>query len=255
MKINGNTILITGGSSGIGLAFARKFVDLGNDVIITGRNKEKLKTATDAEPRLKAFQCDASKPSEIVKLSKDLKQSHPKLNVLMNNAGVLEFRNLSNPEDNLEQLTNEVTINLDGPIRTVAAFVEQLKINRGTIINVSSGLAYVPLHSAPIYSATKAAIHSYTVSLRLQLKEHNVSVIELMPPGVRTEMTGPMHSDSGVKLISTEDLVKYTIAELKKGEKEIRPGQSNQLHWMSRIAPNFIQGELAKQSKKFIPME
>lgn len=253
MELKGNTILITGGSGGIGLAFAKKFAELGNDVIITGRNPAKLDEAKAAVPGLATIKSDAGDSAAIKALAAQVREQYPKLNVLMNNAGVMFHRNLSVPEDDLESFTSEVDINVSGPIRLVSAFIEQLKANRGTIINVSSGLAFVPLHSAPIYSATKAAIHSYSVSLRQQLSNQGVEVIELMPPAVRTEMLGEVPDEGGFQILTTEQLVQATVKGLQSGRSEIRPGQANQLHWMSRIAPAFINAQLEKGSKALIP--
>jgi uncharacterized oxidoreductase len=121
------------------------------------------------------------------------------------------------------------------------------------VINVSSALAFVPLPAAPIYSATKAAIHSYTQSLRFQLEESGVEVIELMPPGVKTDMTTEL-AEGGVTVITTEELVKQSFVALRTGAVEIRPGQSKQLAFMRRLAPDFINGQLWKASKKLVPI-
>lgn len=253
MKLDGNTMLITGGSAGIGLALAQKFAALGNHVIVTGRNPAKLEAATGSSPKIEAIQSDAGDPQQIRALAAEVRDRYPEMNVLVNNAGVMFHRNLSTPADNLEELTTELDINVAGPIRLVSAFIGQLKENHGTVINVSSGLAYVPLHSAPIYCATKAAMHSYSVSLRQQLAREGVEVIELMPPAVRTELLGDMPAEGGFKILSTGELVEATIKGLEAGREEIRPGQANQLHWMSRIAPAFINAQLEKGSKSFIP--
>ena len=253
MKLSGNTILVTGGSTGIGLAFAKKFVELGNEVIITGRSQTKLDAATKAEPRLQTEQCDASDPEAISRLGQSMLQDHPKLNLLMNNAGIFAFNNLVVPSEDLTSLTKQIDVNVSGPIRTVAALIGQIKANRGTIINVSSGLAFVPMQASPIYCATKAALHSYTISLRYQMADHGVEVIELMPPAVKTDLTSGLEEDGSFKIITTDQLLEASLAGLKSGKAEIRPGQSNQLHWMSRIAPGFINGQLAKGSKQYIP--
>ncbi|MFT5684251.1 MAG: putative oxidoreductase, partial [Myxococcota bacterium] len=129
---------------------------------------------------------------------------------------------------------------------------DRLKTNQGTIINVSSGLAFVPLQASPIYCATKAGLHSYTITLRQQLAG-KVEVIELMPPAVKTALTEDFEGNDDFKLITTAQLIDATIPQLRSGAAEIRPGQSNQLHWMSRIAPGFIQGQLAKGSEGLIP--
>jgi uncharacterized oxidoreductase len=249
MNLQGNTILITGGSGGIGLAFAKKFA-ANNQVIITGRNQAKLDAATKDTPSLIAIRSDAGDPAAITALAKEVKERFPKLNVLFNNAGIMVFRNVGLTDD-LGALTSEIDINLAGPIRLVSALVELVAANRGTIINVSSGLAFVPLPAAPIYCATKAAMHSYTVSLREQLAEHGVEVIELMPPAVKTDLA-PLPND-GVKVITTDELVEATWKALAKGRLEIRPGQANGLRFMSRYAPAFIQKQLTKGSKAIIP--
>lgn len=251
MKFSGNTILITGGSGGIGLAFAKKFVELGNDVIITGRRQDKLDAAVKATPQLKTIRSDAADPQAVAALAREVKTSHPKLNVLFNNAGILVYRNLSVPDD-LGAITSEIDANLCGPIRLISALIDLIKSNKGTIVNVSSGLAFVPLQAAPVYCATKAAMHSYTISLRQQLADHGVEVVELMPPTVRTDLA-PLPEDGRVKIISTDDLVDATMKALAKGAQEIRVGQANGLRFMSRVAPQFIQGQLAKSSKSFIP--
>jgi len=250
MKLQGNTILITGGSGGIGLAFAKRFVAGGNEVIITGRNADKLAAAAKETPALKTIRSDAGDAGAITALAAEVKEKYPKLNVLFNNAGVMQFRNLAVAED-FESLTTELDINLAGPIRLVSAFVGLLKANKGTIINVSSGLAFVPLPAAPVYCATKAAMHSYTLSLREQLADHGVEVIELMPPAVKTDLAAL--PEEGVKVITTDVLVDATMKALAKGQVEIRPGQANGLRFMNRMAPGFIHKQLAKGSKGLIP--
>jgi len=252
MKLTGNTILITGGSNGIGLALAKKFVELDNEVIITGRNQAKLDAAVKETPKLHALRSDAADSKATVELARQVVQSYPKLNVLVNNAGVMVYRNLAAHDGDLGALTTEVDINIAGPVRLVSALIDQLKSTKGTIINVSSGLAFVPLTAAPIYSGTKAFMHAYTITLRQQLRPHDVEVIELMPPAVKTDLV-PYPEDPSFKVISTEELVVATFKALGKGKLEIRPGQSNSLRFMSRVAPGFIQGQLEKGSKSLIP--
>ncbi len=253
MDLTGHTILITGGSAGIGLAFARKFVELGNVVIVTGRRQSKLDECKAANPKLHCIQSDVAKTSDIVALAERVKREFPKLDVLMNNAGTYHNLNLTVPAKNLDTLMDEISTNLTGTICTTSAFVDILTANKGTILNVSSGLAYAPLASAPIYSATKAAVHSYTVSLRFQLQDAGVRVVELLPPTVRTDLTADLPEGGDVKIITTDVLVDATIKALKAGSLEICVGQSAQLMWMSRIAPGFINGQLYKGSKSQIP--
>jgi uncharacterized oxidoreductase len=253
MKLDGNTILITGGSSGIGLALAKQFLSLGNEVIITGRNAQKLEAAKQETPALHTLQSDAADPEAVRALAAEVAERFPRMNVLLNNAGVFIPRNHTGPTDDLVALTAELDINLAGPIRMVSVFIDQLKANRGTIINVSSGLAFVPLQISPVYCATKAALHSYTLSLRQQLKGEGVEVIELMPPAVHTALTADLPDDGDFKLLTTDELMSQTFKGLRAGQLEIRPGQANQLYWMSRIAPSFINAQLEKGSKSLVP--
>ena len=252
MRLTGRTILITGGSAGIGLAFALKFLDLGNEVIVTGRRQAVLDEVKARHPSLHTIQSDIADPMQIVALAARVKAEFPKLDVLMNNAGVGAAMNLKAPASDLAALTSEVDINLGGVIRTTSALIDILTVNRGTIINVSSGLAFVPLPSNAIYSATKAAVHSYTQSLRFQLEESGVEVIELMPPAVRTALTDEF-AEHDISMISTEELVKLSFTALRSGKVEIRPGQSRQLAFMRRLAPNFINRQLWKASKGLVP--
>src|SRR5437868_10163905 len=171
----------------------------------------------------------------------------------MNNAGIMLHRNLKVPATDLDGLMAEMNTNVGGVIRMTSAFIDILTANKGTVINVSSALAFVPLPSAPIYCATKAAIHSYTQSLRFQLEETGVEVIELMPPAVKTDLTAAF-PEGEVTLITTEELVKQSFASLKAGALEIRPGQSKQLALMRRLAPDFINRQLWKASKKLVPV-
>jgi uncharacterized oxidoreductase len=253
MKLTGRTILITGGSAGIGLAFALKFLELDNTVIVTGRRQAALDEVKAKHPKLHTIQGDVAEPAQIADLATHVKAEFPKLDVLMNNAGIMLHKNLKVPAADLDGLMAEVNINVGGVIRMTSAFIDILAANKGTVINVSSALAFVPLPSAPIYCATKAAIHSYTQSLRFQLEETGIEVIELMPPAVKTAMTAELPEGDGVTLITTDELIKQSFAGFKAGKLEIRPGQSNQLALMRRIAPNFINRQLWKASRKLVP--
>jgi uncharacterized oxidoreductase len=253
MKLTGRTILITGGSAGIGLAFALKFLELGNQVIVTGRRQSALDELKAKYPKLHTVQSDVAVPAQIAFLAKRIKAGYPKLDVLMNNAGIMLHKNLKAPAADLDGLMTEVNINVGGVIRMNSAFIDILTANKGTVINVSSALAFVPLPSAPIYCATKSAVHSYTQSLRFQLEETGVEVIELMPPAVKTALTADLPEGDGVTLITTDELIKQSFAALKAGKVEIRPGQANLLALMRRLAPNFINKQLWKASRKLVP--
>lgn len=187
MKSSGNTILITGGGTGIGRALAEALHALDNKVIIAGRRKEALDATTAANPGMASITLDVEDPAAIKAFAAQVTAAHPALNVLINNAGIMR------PEDllkgDLADAEAMITTNLLGPIRLIAALLPTLqKQAHSTIMNVSSGLAFVPLALTPTYSATKAAIHSYSQSLRHQLKGTTTEVIELVPPGVQTDL-------------------------------------------------------------------
>lgn len=252
MRLTGRTILITGGSAGIGLAFALKFLELGNQVIITGRRQAVLDEVKAKYPRLHTIRGDVADTAQVAKLAAQVKAEFPSLDVLINNAGIGTPQNLRTPATDLDGLTAEIDVNVGGVVRTTSALIDILTANRGTIINVSSMLAFVPVPAMPIYSATKAAVHSYTQSLRFQLEDHGVEVIELMPPAVQTDMTSEFPEE--VSKITTAELVRQTFAALNAGTLEIRPGQTNQVAFMRRLAPDFINRQLWKASKEMVPV-
>jgi uncharacterized oxidoreductase len=196
MKTIGNTILITGGGSGIGRGFAEAFHRLGNQVIIAGRGQKTLDETIAANPGMKSVTLDVSDPKSIQSFAAQVTKDYPSLNVLINNAGMMRPENLLEASNDLSAAEKTVTTNLLGPIRLTAALLPSLrKQPRATIMNVSSGLAFVPFAMTPTYCATKAAIHSYTQSLRYQLKATKVEVIELIPPYVQTTLMGDQQAD------------------------------------------------------------
>ncbi len=188
MKTSGNTILITGGGSGIGEALAHRFHDLGNTVIVAGRRMDALEAVAAGRPRMHAMPLDIADAGDIAAFARRIIAEHPALNVLINNAGIMRFEALDRARD-LSDAEATVTTNLLGPIRLIDALVEHLSAQGdAAIVNVTSGLSFVPLTATPTYCATKAAIHSYTIALREVLKG-KVEVIELVPPAVQTELT------------------------------------------------------------------
>ncbi|WP_277979135.1 SDR family oxidoreductase [Sphingomonas phyllosphaerae] len=188
MKTSGNTILMTGGGSGIGAALAHRFHDRGDIVIIAGRRREALEHAAAGRERIHGVTLDVEDPAAVDAFAHQIVADFPALNVLFNNAGIMKFEDLTGRRD-LADAEATVAINLLGPIRLTNALIDHLSAQAdAAIVTVTSGLAYVPLVAAPTYSATKAAIHSYTVSLRTQLAG-KVEVIELAPPGVQTDLT------------------------------------------------------------------
>jgi uncharacterized oxidoreductase len=189
MKLTGNTILITGGASGIGRGLAEELHKLGNQVIVAGRRKQALDETTAANPGMKSAEFDVRNAASIRDFALQITAEFPALNVLINNAGIMRHENLLAQQDDLADAEAIVATNLLGPIRLTAALLPQLKQQPyAGIMNVSSGLAFVPLVFTPTYCATKAAIHSYTQSLRFQLRSTSIEVLELIPPYVQTHL-------------------------------------------------------------------
>ncbi|PZQ21864.1 MAG: oxidoreductase [Sphingopyxis macrogoltabida] len=188
MKTNGNTILVSGGGSGIGLALAHRWHDAGNTVIVTGRNAARLDSAIAGRGNMHAVTLDVTDPAAIKAFAADIVTKFPALNILVNNAGIMGMEDVTAARD-LTLAEDTIVTNLLGPIRLIDALVDHLAAGAdAAIVNVTSGLAFVPLPKASTYSATKAALHSYTQALRAQL-EGKVDVIEIAPPAVRTELT------------------------------------------------------------------
>ena len=189
MKTTGNTILITGGGSGIGRGLAEAFQALGNRVVIAGRRRLALDEVTAANPGMTALTLDIEDSGGIRPFAVQLGKDYPGLNVLINNAGIMRAEDLQAQQADLADAEAIINTNLLGPVRLTAALLPLLrKQSNSVVMNVSSGLAFVPMALTPTYSATKAAIHSYTQSLRHQLKGTTTSVVELIPPYVGTEL-------------------------------------------------------------------
>ncbi len=248
MKLTGRTALITGGSSGIGLELAGQLLGRGNVVIVTGRNTPGLEAAERRLPGLHTIQSDVSDANGIRALHQTIIARFPKLDTLVNNAGIM--RNLNLGEDrSLEDVTREIDIDLTGPIRMVQQFLPHLRRQRDALIlNVSSGLAFVPFPISPVYSAAKAAIHAYTRCLRVQLQGSGVTVVELAPPGTETPLfRGEFANEmKGQKGMAVDVLVGRAITAIEAGKNEIRPGLSNVLNIASRLAPNVIFHQMSK---------
>jgi uncharacterized oxidoreductase len=188
MNLSGNTILITGGGSGIGRGLAEAFHALGNQVIIAGRRRGMLNETTQANPGMRSLIVDMEDPAAVARFAAQAVEQFPSLNVLINNAGIMRGEKLTAQHEDLADAEAIVATNLLGPIRLTAALLPHLQTRSSTIINVSSGLAFVPLVFTPTYCATKAAIHSYSQSLRYQLRLTSVEVVELAPPYVQTNL-------------------------------------------------------------------
>ena len=249
MNLSKNTILITGGASGIGFELAKQLQQRGNTILITGRDQAKLAKAKKLLPQIHTFQSDVSDAKAITQLFERVTKDFPELNILINNAGIMRTINVHEEGGGLEDITREIETNLSGPVRMVKQFLPHLKKKAAAaVVNVSSGLAFVPLPMSPVYCATKAGLHSFTLSLRVQLKKTAVKVFELAPPATQTELLDATDPEDmkGVAIMNVTDMVAEAIKGMEKDQFEIRPGQSNQLKMMSRIAPQFILNQLSR---------
>ncbi|WP_420539104.1 SDR family oxidoreductase [Paenibacillus polymyxa] len=210
MKLTGNTIFITGGGSGIGRALAEALHNLGNKVIISGRRKERLEETIKANPGMSAVELNVQDPASIKATAKQLIEEYPDVNVLINNAGIIQSDDAAGVIDE-DVLISTVTTNLLGPIRLTSAFIEHLKAKEeAVVINTTSILGFVPLATTAIYSATKAALHTYTLSQRYMLKDTSVKVIEIVPPWVQSNNVEPRAMplasfiDATIKILGTD---------------------------------------------------
>jgi uncharacterized oxidoreductase len=241
MDLNGKRIVITGGGSGIGLAMARSLASEGAYVVITGRNQTKLAAAAN-HPNISSQVCDVTDDAAVVAL-RDTMDADGGTDVLVNNAGIMHSFDVTKGFP-LEKQLQEIDIDVSGPVRLVHHFLPGMLQRESIIVNVSSGLAYTPYAQAPVYSASKAFLHSYTQSLRAQLANTSVRVVELLPPVVDTELATDL--DPSFPRISPEKLVAALIKGIKNNTDEITPGQSAQLKLMSRVAPGLLFQQMNK---------
>jgi uncharacterized oxidoreductase len=218
MNLTNNTILITGGGSGIGRSLAEAFHALGNKVIIAGRRQNVLEETTNANPGMASVTLDVNDPAAVESFAAEVIELHPTLNVLINNAGIARQENLKDDADPAKAEAI-ITTNILGPIRLTSALLPHLqKQSRATIINVTSGLGFVPLPVTPTYSATKAFLHSYTQSLRFQLKDTPVEVLEIIPPYVQTELGGSTQT-TDPRAMPLKDFIAETMQIFKDPTK------------------------------------
>ncbi|MEK3903410.1 MULTISPECIES: SDR family oxidoreductase [unclassified Paenibacillus] len=252
MKLSGNTILITGGGSGIGLAMAERFIAAGNTVIITGRREQVLQSAKDKFPGLIIRACDLMVESERLALLDWVTASYPGVNVLVNNAGIQQRFNVQTADvrNHWADFNQEITTNLEAPLHLAMLFAPFFVAQEaGTIINVTSGLAFTPFAIAPIYSATKAALHSFTMSLRLQLSGTRVEVIEVAPPAVNTDLGGSGLHVHGEPLDAFTDGIFQGLAD---GLQEIGYGTSVDRLRMSRDQIDEYAAQMYEATKSYI---
>jgi uncharacterized oxidoreductase len=243
MKSSGNTLLITGGATGIGFALAEALLKKGNEVIVCGRREEKLNEAKRRLPGLRVRKCNVADPRDRKSLLEWTLKNFGRLNVLVNNAGIqreIDFKNASSEPDARD---DEIEINLKAPVRLSALFVPHLmKREEAAVVNVSSGLGFVPIAIMPVYCATKAALHSWTLSLRRQLADTSVKVFEIIPPTVDTELDCGARDRRGQKDrgIKSEEVAEAAVLALEKDEFEAAVGQARFLRDESRKDPDRI---------------
>jgi uncharacterized oxidoreductase len=237
MNTRGNTILITGGGSGIGLALARAFLARGNTVIACGRNAARLQAVRSDLPDLETVVCDINDEDDRHRLRKWVEERHPELNVLVNNAGVAHHMDFAADSIDTGVLQREVATNFLAPVHLVSGFLPLLQRQpSAAIINVTAVLAHAPIASMPVYSATKAALRSFTRSLRRQLGNGPVRVIEMVPPVIDTAMQRDLH----VPKLDPDTFAERVLARLARGDQDIHVGQAKAFQLGVRLAPELL---------------
>ena len=218
MRLTGNTIFITGGGSGIGRGMAEALHKRGNQIIISGRRKARLAEVTKANPGMQSIELNVEDPASIAAVAKELVTKFPTLNVLFNNAGIMHIDNLSGSVDDAMAIAT-ITTNLLGPIRMTSALIEHLKKQKtAVILNTSSVLGFVPLAMSGVYSATKAAMHSYTQSLRYRLQGTSIKVQEIAPPWVQTDL---LNSNNEPRAMPLAAFIEETVKALATDADEV----------------------------------
>lgn len=237
MQLRGNTILITGGGTGIGLGFAQRFLARDNRVVVCGRRQDRLDEACARHPGLRAYRCDVSLADERQQLFEAMARDGYRPNVLFNNAAVMRTYDLACPESlDLDKIHADLRTNFLAPVAMIQLFLPVLRGQRNAaIVNVSSPGGVVPLANVPMYSASKAALHSFSRSLRHQLAGE-IEVIDLFPPSVDTEIMDNVH----VKKISAEACVDEAMRRLARGGDEIWLGEGRVVPWLNRLAPRWM---------------
>ncbi|MDN5211523.1 SDR family NAD(P)-dependent oxidoreductase [Fulvivirgaceae bacterium BMA12] len=243
MQLTKNKVLITGGSTGIGLALASAFTHLGNTVITVDRNPENQQNALETLPALITYQCDLAKPEAIETLISWIENNHPDLNILINNAGV-QFNYLFRDETSVfPRIEREVNVNLMAPVKLSTALLPVLcNQESSAIINITSALAFAPKPNASVYCATKAALHNFSQSLRYQLEAGPVKVFEIIPPLVATKMT----TGRGKNKITPDQLAGEFMTHFENDRFEVNIGKVKLLRGLLRIYPGFVYRLLKK---------
>lgn len=240
MRTTGNTVLITGGATGIGFSLAEAFSKAGNEVIICGRRESRLKEAEEKLPGIHTKSCDLSDEKERERLHEWASSNFKNINILVNNAGIQRMIDLKKGTADLLAGENEIRINLEAPIQLSAYFIPELmKQKEAAIVNISSGLGFVPLAIAPVYCATKAAIHSFSLSLRHQLRDTSIKVFEIIPPTTDTEIDKGARAKRGQqdRGIPPAEVASAAMQALENNEYEAAVGMAKNLVAGSRNSP------------------
>lgn len=234
MQLNNNTILLTGGTSGIGLELLRKFYELGNKLIVTSSNPENLNKLHTEFPKVSTVVCDLGDSKSVRQLLEHCLNTYPEINILVNNAGIQYNYNWLEEDDGFHKISREIRVNLTSPMHLIYGMLPQLsRKSNAAIINVSSALAFHPKRSAPIYCASKSALHNASKALRYQLKGSSIKVFEIIPPLVDT----PMTAGRGSEKLSTKQLADEFIGNFKKNRYESNIGKTKLLRIIGRIYP------------------
>jgi len=241
MNISNNKILITGGASGIGLGLTERFIKENNTVIICGRRESALKEVADKYPSVIIKVCDLSLAKEREGLYNWISEKHSDINVLVNNAGIQQWISISD-DDFFERVKEEIAINIEAPLHLISLFIQLKSLN--TIINITSGLSFVPLIKVPVYSATKAFFHSFTLSLRQLLQKKDIAVIEMIPPALNTDLGGKGLHDSAPPVSNFVDAV---FEQLKQGKTELTYGFSEA---MTKAGPEDLRNAFIRMNVK-----
>lgn len=253
MDLKNSTILITGGTSGIGLEFVKQLTEKGAKIIVTGRKTEALDETKRQFENIHTFQSDVSSPEEIRQLFKAVTQKFPDLNIIINNAGEMRLIDMQDTSKSLEDLTREIDINLNGTIRMAHQFLPHLiKKKSAAIVNVSSAIAFMAYSSAPVYSASKAGAHAFTMALRLQLRGTSVKVLEFIPPGVNTNLQNDwVLQPNPRQMMDADKVVQVAIKGLQKNTPEIMPTLVKVIKFLGRIIPKALMNFGHREFEKF----
>lgn len=241
MKLTNNTLLITGGTSGIGRAFVERLYHLNNRIIVVSSNAENLNKLKSEFPNIEIIRCDLSEPAAVKNLISICLENYQEINIVINNAGVQFNHSWVENRTNFDQIARETAINFISPMHIVYGLLPiLLKKQESAIINISSALAFAPKKTAPIYCGTKAAIHASTKALRYQLENTPIKVFEVIPPLVDTDMTKNRKSSK----ISPQHLVEKALAKFQKDQYEINIGKVKLLRLIQRIYPKMADNIL-----------